>query len=86
MLNHTYVIRVSRLALYGAERVEGDSWYSYVTGIDFKSYVRRVSYDPNLDLAIKFSSWSEAAAVAAFIIHHVDEMYEDVLEVVKIDL
>lgn len=36
--------------------------------------------------ALHFSSWAEAAAVAAFIIHHIDEMYEEALDIVKVDL
>lgn len=80
-----YVIRWSRIDTFGRDFCEDSPWYTYVKEIRLGLAARGVWVDPDPQKAIKFSSWAEAAAVAAFIIHHVDELYEDVLEVVKID-
>lgn len=84
MLNHAYVIRWSRIETFGAEFCEDGPWYGYVKDIRLSVGARGIWDTPHPQQAIKFGSWAEAAAVAAFIIHHVDEMYEDALEVVKL--
>lgn len=86
MLKHAYVIRWSRFVTLGAEYCEGGPWYEYVKDIRVSRRARGVWTTPELDSAIKFSSWAEAADVAAFMIHHVDDLYEDALDVVEIDL
>lgn len=84
-----YVIRWDRKEAFGADFAEAfgdDQQHVYVKDIRLGVSGRGVWSARAVDDAIKFSSWAEAAAVAAFIIFHIDEMYEETLDIVKVDL
>ena len=79
-----YVIRCDDSVVFSGESLPGS--YSYVELIDFGSSVRYALFDSDLKKAIRFGSWSEAASVSCFIIQHINENYEGVLEVVEVNL
>lgn len=80
-----YVIRWNRVVSLGAAEAEDAPWYEYVMDLRVHRTFRRVLTAVALDDAVRFSSWDEAAAAAVFIIHHIDEMYEDALEIIKVE-
>lgn len=84
MLDHRYVIRWSRIETFGTEACEDAPWYMYVELVRFSAGARGVAFAVDPGSALKFGSWAEAAAAAVFIIHHVNDLYEDALEVVKL--
>ena len=80
-----YVICWDRRETFGADY--GDfctNQFGYLTQIKLSPHSRGCLFADSLDNVLEFGSWAEAAAVAAFIIHHIDELYEDALCVVKI--
>ena len=79
-----YVIRCDESVVFSGVSLSGP--YSFVELVHIGSSVRDVLFNGDLKKAIRFGSWSEAASVAAFIIQHINENYEDALEVVKVDL
>ena len=84
-IRHFYVIRWNRMVSMGREDCEDAPWYAYLDQLHLSPGARVVTFVSAPNAALKFGAWSEAAAAAVFIIHHVDELYEDALEVVKID-
>lgn len=84
-IKYFYVIRIDLGVTLGLEPSPDPSLLSYVSAIHVGSNARGVDFSASQDIAIKFGSWDEAAAVAVFIIHHVDEFYEDALEIIRID-
>lgn len=86
MSDSYYVICWDRHATYGDDY--GDifkSQFGYVTHIKIAPYARGCLFTDSLqDNLLEFGSWDEAAAVAVFIIHHIDDKYEDALVVVKL--
>lgn len=82
-----YVIRWDHLVSYGSDYTElCKDRYSYLEEIRCSPCARGCLFRYPQAGAMKFSSWAEAAAVAAFIIHHINEMYEEALDIVKVDL
>lgn len=85
MPEYFYVIRWSPGVSVGDFEVYPADYFVYLTELRVGSCGCGADFDA-LRFAIRFGSWAEAASVAAFIIHHIDEMYEDALEVVKVEL
>lgn len=82
-----YVIRWDHLVSYGSDYVDlCKDRYSYLEELHISPRARGCLFRYPQSGSIKFSSWAEAAAMAAFIIHHIDEMYEEALDIVKVDL
>lgn len=87
MIQSRYFIRWDHLETYGEDfRDVCKDRYSYLSELKVAPHSRGCLFMYSLDLALEFGSWAEAAATAVFIIHHIDDMYEDALEVVKIDI
>lgn len=86
MFDFCFVIRWDRHETYGVSYSDiFENQFGYVTHIKIAPYARGCLFADSLnDNLLEFGSWAEAAAVAAFIIHHIDEKYEDALEVVKL--
>ena len=84
-IKHFYVIRCDLGVALGLGPSVDPSLLSYVSAIHVGSNARGVDCSASQDIAIKFGSWDEAAAAAVFIIHHVNEFYEDALEIICID-
>lgn len=83
-----YVIRWDRKETFGADFAEAfgdEQQHVYVKDIRLGVGGRGVWSARAIDDAIKFCSWAEAVAVAAFIVHHIDEMYDAALDVVKVN-
>lgn len=90
MLEYVYLIRWDRVETFGVDFVDvcvdGFGRYVYVKQLRLSRGGRGISCTELEIEAISFCSWAEAAACAAFIIHHIDDQYEDALEVVKVEL
>ena len=85
MPNYYYTICWDRRETYGDDY--GDIFeeqFGYLTDIKISPHARGCLFADSLDNVLEFGSWAEAAAMASFIIHHIDDLYEDALEVVKI--
>lgn len=81
---HFYVIRWSRIISLGMAACEDAPWYSYISDVHLSVGARGVEDDPDVQKAIRFSSWDEAFDVVA-VVCSLDERFDNALEIITID-
>lgn len=86
MSDSYYVICWDRYETYGGDYGDiFENQFGYLSDIKISPHARGCLFADSLhDNLLEFGSWTEAAAVAVFIIHHIDDKYEDALVVVQL--
>lgn len=89
-MEYAYLVRWDRQETFGADFADffndGFGQYVYVKQLSMSRGGRGIWTTHLENEAIAFGSWAEAAAFASFIIFHVDGLYEDALDIVRIEL